>query len=256
MRAAALDRLSALSARELSPEDPSELVDAVNALLFGLTVIAPTRVPVATPIELACLEAAEAAASLDSVSSEEGSNRHVSARALDRGPANDGASPYVAGIESGPSASEVEALVRLAAARCAAPAAPPVSVAARASLPLRAAQPAAEPTRPLVVPALLSAHTAQVTFGEGGADAMIEVAHPVLGPIRLEVSMSAGGVGLRALTPSTTTAIALRALEPAIARALATRGLSFRSLRVDVGSDSRASQSRTARRRTDFEEEA
>lgn len=250
MRAAALGRISALPVKETTPEEPSELVDAVNALLFGLTVIAPLRTPIATPIELACREAAEAAASLEG-----GSNRHVSARALDHGAANDGGHLHTR-ADSGPSSSEVEALVRLAAARSAAPAAQAVASASLSASPLSAPQPAAEPTRPAVVPALLSAHTAEIEFGEGGADATIDVAHPVLGPIRLEVSISGGGVGLRALTPSTSTAAALRALEPAIARALAARGLSFRSLRVDVASDSRTSPSRTSRRRSDFEEEA
>ena len=271
MRPAALGRVAEVAAQEKNVQAAPQIVEAVNALLFGLTLAAPLPVPISTPLELACLHAAEAAASLDTAP-----HTHVSARALESvpsAPANDGARAHAAPVAAaaqrvagsaertregsalvvGPSSADIEALVRLAAARAAAP----MSIAVSAPAPTAAAlAPQAGAAPRVVVPALLSSPATQVEFGQGGADATIDIAHPTLGPIRLEMALTAGGVVLRAMTPSTVTASALRALEPTIARALSVRGFALRSLRVDVGSDSRATVSRAQRRRNDFEEEA
>jgi hypothetical protein len=254
MRPPTLGRVGELQVRDAGPAAPPELAEAVSALLFGLTLGAPAArvaTPTATPLERACRETAESAVSLETAP-----HTHVSARALECGSGADAGERRRA-AHAGPSSGDVEALVRLAAARSAAPVAHVVLAPSAVAPQLVATQPAPPPAPPRVaVPALLSAQAAQVEFAEGGADATIEIAHPELGPIRLEIALAPGGVALRALTPSTVTAAALRALAPAMARALTARGLAFRSLRVDVGSDSRATVSRSRRRRTDFEEEA
>lgn len=271
MRPAALNRVAEVAAQEATAPVTPQIADAVNSLLFGLTLAAPLPIPTATPLELACFHAAEAAASLDTTT-----HTHVSARALEgfaNAPANDSARTHAAPVSAaeqrvaasaarmrksgalcdGPSSADVEALVRLAAARAAAPmaAAPTAPAPTAAAL---AHEPAAAPR--VIVPALLTSPATQVEFGQGGADATIDIAHPTLGPIRLEMALTAGGVALRAMTPSTVTATALRALEPTVARALSARGFALRSMRVDVGSDSRATISRAQRRRSEFEEEA
>ncbi len=271
MRPAALGRVAEVAAQEEGVQAAAPIVDAVNALLFGLALAAPTRLPTPTPLELACLHAAEAAASLDTEP-----HTHVSARALEGFPsaaANDGARSHAAPATAaeqrvaasaartrkggtpgdGPSSADVEALVRLAAARAVAPMTTAPGAPAPTTAPLA---PAPAPASRVIVPALLTSPATQVEFGQGAADATIDIAHPTLGPIRLEMALTAGGVALRAMTPSTVAAAALRALEPAVARALSVRGFALRSLRVDVGSDSRVTVSRAQRRRNEFEEEA
>lgn len=241
--------------RELHVEDTSPLADAVNALLFALSLNAPAmRVPTPTSAssESAGAETTDLGGSLD-----DAPHTHVSARGHEGIERSDGPARRKALGTEDTSGIDMEALVRLAAARSAAPS---VHTAPPAALP--APQVFASPiapvfvSSPLAVPSLGSTQAAQVEFGEGGMDATIEVAHPELGPIRLEITVSAAGIALRALTPSTATAAALRSLEATLAKAFTSRGLAFRSLRVDVGSDSRATLSRTQRRRRDFEEEA
>lgn len=271
MRPAALGRVAEVAVLEESVHAAPQIVDAVNALLFGLTLATPLPPPPSTPLEPACFHAAEAAVSLDTAP-----HMHVSARALEGFPsalANYGARTHVApttaaeqrvaasaartrqsgALGDGPSSADVEALIRLAAARAAAPMTTAPNAAASPSATL-APEPTAAPR--VMVPTLLTSPATQVEFGQGGADATIDIAHPTLGPIRLEMALTAGGVALRAMTPSTVAAAALRALEPAVARALSARGFALRSLRVDVGSDSRATVSRAQRRRNEFEEEA
>lgn len=253
MRAPMLGSVCETPVRELHVEDTSPLADAVNALLFALTLHVPAT-PVPTPLPAASesvgAETTDLGGSLD-----DAPHTHVSARGHEGIERSDGPARRKALGTEDTSGIDMEALVRLAAARSAAP-----SVHTPPPAPQVFASPIAPSlvfvSSPLAVPSLVSTQAAQVEFGEGGMDATIEVAHPELGPIRLEITVSAAGIALRALTPSTATATALRALEATLAKAFTSRGLAFRSLRVDVGSDSRATLSRTQRRRRDFEEEA
>jgi hypothetical protein len=252
MRTSALGSSYELPVRELGVDLSPQLSDAVNALLYGLTLAPPppARMPARTVAESPVQGAG------DDLSLHAAPQVHVSARALVAGPANDGAA--AASMSDGLSPEDVEAMVRAAASRAVfAPVLPaPSAWMADASAPSAPTQaPPPPPSRPIAA-ALLSAHASSVEFGVGGADATIEVAHPELGPIRLELSFSGGAVSLRALTPSSATATLLRALEPSVAKALAARGVVLRALRVDVASDSRTSVSRAPRRRPDFEEEA
>ncbi len=257
MRAPMLGSVCDVPARELRVEDTAPLADAVNALLFALTLHVPAvRVPTPTPAstEQAGGETTDLGGSLD-----DAPHTHVSARGHEGIERSDGPARRKALGTEDTSGIDMEALVRLAAARSAAPSAHTAPPAALPAPQVFAPPVAAQPmfvSSPLAVPSLVSTQAAQVEFGEGGMDATIEVAHPELGPIRLEITVSAAGIALRALTPSTATAAALRALEATLAKAFTSRGLAFRSLRVDVGSDSRATLSRTQRRRRDFEEEA
>ena len=257
MRAQLLGPVCEAPVRELGVEDTAPLADAVNALLFALTLNVPAgRVPTPTPAssERAGAETTDLGGSLDAAP-----HTHVSARGHEGIVRSDGPARRRALGSDESLDVDIEALVRLAAARSAAPtmraATPAAPSAPQVLAPTVAPEPVFAPSA-IAVPSLASTPSAQVEFGEGGADATIEVAHPELGPIRLEITLSAGGIALRALTPSTATAAALRALEATFAKAFTSRGLAFRSLRVDVGSDSRATLSRTQRRRRDFEEEA
>lgn len=255
MRTHALGRVCEVLARDADAEASPVLADAVQALLFGVMLnVPPARVFPPTPIELACRDAAETA-----VASETVPHTYASGRVAENALTNDDTARRDAGAGDGPSPAEVEALVRLAAARAAAPAGPPLVSTVLAASPPSTSKLAADPTMApprVVAPAPIDAHATRVVFGEGGADATVDIAHPVLGPIRLEISLSSGAIALRALTPSTATATALRALEPTMARALTGRGFALRSLRVDVGSGSHTTVSRAHRRRRDFEEEA
>jgi hypothetical protein len=252
MKASALGSSYELPVRELGVDVSPQLSDAVNALLYGLTLGAPVapRVVLRTPSE------PTASGAGDDLALHAAPQAHVSARAFTGAPANDGAEKSAA--PAGPSAADVEALVRAAASRAVfAPIVPApsawVSGSSMGAAPTH--EPPPMPARQLTA-ALVSAHASSVEFGAGGADAVIEVAHPELGPIRLELSFAGGAVSLRALTPNSATAALLRALEPSVAKALAARGVALRALRVDVASDSRTSLSRGPRRRPDFEEEA
>jgi hypothetical protein len=252
MKASALGSSYELPVRELGVDVSPQLSDAVNALLYGLTLAAPVapRMALRTAIE------PTASGAGDDLALHAATPAHVSARALAGSPANDGADESPAA--GSPSPSDVEALVRAAASRAViVPVLPAPSawVAGPSTSAAPAHEPLPMPARQLTA-ALVSAHAQSVEFGAGGADAVIEVAHPELGPIRLELSFAGGAVSLRALTPSSATAALLRALEPSVAKALAARGVALRALRVDVASDSRTSLSRGPRRRPDFEEEA
>lgn len=252
MKASALGSSYELPVRELGVDVAPQLSDAVNALLYGLTLAAP----VAPRVALRTVAEPTASGSGDELALHAAPLAHVSARALAGAPANRGGDKP--SEPDGLSPADVEALVRAAASRSVFAPIVPAPSASVAETSMRAApahEPPPTPTRPLTA-ALVSAHTSSVEFGAGGADAVIEVAHPELGPIRLELSFTGGAVSLRALTPSSATAALLRALEPSVAKALATRGVALRALRVDVASDSRTSLSRAPRRRPDFEEEA
>jgi hypothetical protein len=257
MKASALGSSYELPVRELGVDVAPQLSDAVDALLYGLTLAAP----VAPRVALRTVAEPTASGSGDELALHAAPQAHVSARALAGAPANRGGDkPSEPGglSPAGLSPADVEALVRAAASRSVFAPIVPAPSAAVAESSMRAApahEPPPTPTRQLTA-ALVSAHTSSVEFGAGGADAVIEVAHPELGPIRLELSFNGGAVSLRALTPSSATAALLRALEPSVAKALATRGVALRALRVDVASDSRTSLSRAPRRRPDFEEEA
>lgn len=252
MKTSALGSSYELPVRELGVDLSPQLSDAVNALLYGLTLAPPT--PARMPLRSFAEPLAQGAG--DDLSLHAAPQAHVSARALAGSPANDGTA--AAPMSDGLSPEDVEAMVRAAASRAVfAPVQPaPSAWMAEASAPAASTQvPLPPPARPLPA-ALVSAHASSVEFSAGGADATIEIAHPELGPIRLELSFSGGAVSLRALTPSSATASLLRALEPSVAKALAARGVVLRALRVDVASDSRTSVSRAPRRRPDFEEEA
>jgi hypothetical protein len=241
MKASALGSSYELPVRELGVDVSPQLSDAVNALLYGLTLAAPVapRMALRTAIE------PTASGAGDDLALHAATPAHVSARALAGSPANDGADESPAAVRAAASRAVIVPVLP----------APSAWVAGPSTSAAPAHEPLPMPARQLTA-ALVSAHAQSVEFGAGGADAVIEVAHPELGPIRLELSFAGGAVSLRALTPSSATAALLRALEPSVAKALAARGVALRALRVDVASDSRTSLSRGPRRRPDFEEEA
>ncbi|MBI2893698.1 MAG: flagellar hook-length control protein FliK [Deltaproteobacteria bacterium] len=87
------------------------------------------------------------------------------------------------------------------------------------------------------------------TVAAGREAARVEVQHPELGAIQLDLRLDRGSMDLHAVTTSAASAIALRASESALRTSVALAGVELRGMRVDVAGDpERSIEARKKRR--------